>query len=116
MSASRYLRTAGLAVCAAFVAGPAAADAIDGDWCYADGRHLSINGPRIVTPAGNAITGDYDRHAFIYTVPSPEADAGTRIFMVMRDEHTIYLSAHAWPGSADAAATQTWIRCAGPIS
>ncbi len=24
--------------------------AVDGDWCYSDGRHLSIEGPTIITP------------------------------------------------------------------
>ena len=116
MSATRLIGSAGFVLGAVLAAAPAEADAIDGKWCFSDGRFLSINGPRITTPAGSAITGEYDRHAFIYTVPASEADAGTRIFMVMRDEDTIYLSAHAWPGSADAAATQTWIRCAGPTS
>jgi len=116
MSATHIIRAAGVAVCATLTAGPAAADAIDGKWCFSDGRHMSIKGPRITTPAGSAITGDYDRHAFIYTVPPTESDAGAKIFMVMRDEDTIFVSAHAWPGSADAAPTQTWIRCAGPTS
>ena len=29
---------------------PARADRIDGNWCYND-RHMSIDGPTIVTPA-----------------------------------------------------------------
>ena len=116
MHPNKFIRSAVLGLCVAVVAGPAAADAIDGKWCFSDGRFLSIKGPKITTPAGTAITGEYDRHAFIYTVPAAEADAGTRIFMVMRDEDTIYLSADAWPGSADTTATQTWIRCAGPTS
>ena len=33
------------------------ADKIDGDWCFEDGRHLSIAGPRIVTPLGSHIAG-----------------------------------------------------------
>jgi len=116
MSVPHLIRAAGIAVGATVAAGPAAADAIDGKWCFSDGRFMSIDGPKITTPAGTAITGNYDRHAFIYTVPAPETDAGAKIFMVMRDEDTIYVSAHAWPGSADAAPTQTWIRCAGPTS
>ena len=31
---------------------PAHADAIDGDWCRADGKRMSIHGPAIVTPGG----------------------------------------------------------------
>ncbi len=114
MQHPRTYRFAGLVMCALSYAGTAAADAIDGDWCFSDGRHMAINGPRITTPAGTPTTGDYDRHAFIYTVPDSDPDTGRKIFMVMRDEDTILVSADAWPGGADAAPTQTWIRCAGP--
>ena len=31
------------------MAGPAAADAIDGNWCASDGRSMSISGPDIVS-------------------------------------------------------------------
>ncbi len=45
-------------------AGHARADAIDGHWCDADGRLISIAGPRVVTPKGSEIGGDYRRHFF----------------------------------------------------
>lgn len=50
----------------------ARADAIDGNWCAEDGRTLTINGPRITTPAGSTITGDYSRHGFVYVIPANE--------------------------------------------
>jgi len=31
------------------------ADAIDGDWCKADGKRMKIRGPEIVTPGGNRV-------------------------------------------------------------
>ncbi len=37
----------------------AAADVIDGDWCFPDGRRFSIRGPEILTPAGTRTTGNY---------------------------------------------------------
>jgi hypothetical protein len=58
----KSLPIAVLMFCAA--ATPALADRIDGDWCAADGRNLSINGANIKTPGGAAITGDYARHEF----------------------------------------------------
>lgn len=81
------------------------ADAIDGNWCAADGRVMSITGPAIVTPGGRAITGDYDRHAFAYVVPAGERDAGTAISMVLRNEDTIELS--TGPGAEH----EIWHRC-----
>ena len=56
-----------IAACAAvfgFVR-PAVADAIDGDWCRADGKRMSIRGPAIVTPAGQQANGNYTRHSFL---------------------------------------------------
>jgi hypothetical protein len=42
----------------------AQADAIDGHWCAADGRVMTIEGASILTPGGAKMTGDYSRHAF----------------------------------------------------
>ena len=56
--------------------GPALADRIDGNWCFTDGRHMSIEGPSIITPGGTRMQGRYNRHGFEYTVPAGEADAG----------------------------------------
>ena len=53
---------------------PAArADAIDGNWCADDGRHMAIGGSGVVTPGGVAIDVAYDRHAMSYTVPGAES-------------------------------------------
>ena len=57
---------------AAFVfvlAGPAVADAIDGDWCGLKSLHLTIKGPEITTPSGVTLKGNYHRHEFAYTAP-----------------------------------------------
>lgn len=90
-------------------AGPARADAIDGHWCHSDGRKFSIDGPRIVTPSGTRTTGDYDRHAFSYTVPAGEPGRGTTISMILVDENTVRL----WAGTrtAESGPGQVWLRC-----
>ena len=62
------------------------ADAIDGDWCHADGRRLSIHGPDLVTPGGRQIVGDYDRHGFVYVVPQGESGAGDKVVMTLLSE------------------------------
>src|SRR5262245_46146015 len=43
---------------ALLLAEAACADAIDGQWCYPDGRRFSIRGPEIVTPAGTRMRGN----------------------------------------------------------
>jgi hypothetical protein len=87
------------------IGGPARADVIDGDWCHEDGRHFSIQGASIVTPAGRQTQGQYTRHSFRYTVPGDEAGSGQDISMQLLNELTLRL----WMG-ADGA-PQTWHRC-----
>ncbi len=84
-------------------AGPARADAIDGNWCAPDGRTLAIDGPRLITPGGAAITGEYNRHGFAYVVPASEAGAGSRVIMVLLNEETVRISAGLKP--------EIWHRC-----
>ena len=95
--------------CLALVAGvcPARADAIDGQWCFAS-SHFEIDGPKIRTPGGNQITGNYDRHGFTYVVPANEQGAGTQIVMVLLNEETVRLTRGTSP-------PETWKRCK-PIS
>jgi hypothetical protein len=93
----------------------ARADAIDGDWCRPDGKHMSIRGPNIVTPMGTRTKGDYERHAFSYAVPAKEPGAGTTINMILVDEDTVYLRAGARPGFGKGEA-DVWHRCSLPTS
>jgi hypothetical protein len=86
------------------------ADAIDGSWCY-KGRHLAIEGPRILIPSGKQITGDYDRHGFIYKIPLADKGTGTSVFMVLLDEETMELRF-----GSEQAEPEVWRRCAAPVS
>ncbi len=59
---------------------PAHADAIDGDWCSAEGLKLSIAGPSIRLPSGREIEGQYRRHEFAYQArPATTAQATSPI-------------------------------------
>ena len=92
-------------------AGPARADAIDGDWCRADGRRMSIRGPEIVTPGGKQTRGDYSRHFFSYVIPAGEAGAGATVSITLLSEYL----AHAREGGTDAP-MQEWRRCQPGVS
>jgi hypothetical protein len=97
----------GLGACAlaASTATGARADAIDGDWCSPDGRHLEIHGPRIITPAGNQLAGNYTRHSFAYVVPAIERDAGVTVSMQLLNEEMVRVTPK--PGAPG----ETWLRC-----
>jgi len=98
-----------IAIAAALVlmpASPARADRIDGNWCYRD-RHMSIDGPAIVTPGGTKMTGLYDRHGFRYTIPDGEPDAGAEVDMVQLNDQTI----HVTTAGGDGSRTEIWNRC-----
>ena len=86
----------------------ALADRIDGNWCYTDGRHFTIDGPAIVTPGGAAAKGRYDRHGFEYTVPAGEADAGAEVTMMLFDDHTVQVTTRSAGG---AGWSEIWKRC-----
>ena len=64
------------------------ADAIDGDWCQLDGKHMTIRGPAIVTPGGQQTSGNYTRHFFSYVIPSGETGEGAAV-----DQHRTGLAA-----------------------
>jgi hypothetical protein len=85
----------------------ARADAIDGTWCSGDGRYFSIAGPTIVTNDGAKIQGNYSRHAFSYTIPSPDRWAGAQVFMILLNEVTVRLKI----GRDPATPTEIWKRC-----
>ncbi len=93
-------------------AGGARADAIDGNWCHADGRRISISGPQIVTPGGNRISGNYGRHDFSYIVPADEKPGGQTVNMTLLNEYTVHLRV----GKDAAAPNEEWKRCAPSIS
>ena len=99
MNNSRRLLLAACGVVALIAAaGPARADAIDGNWCSPDGRQsMTIDGPRILTPGGTRITGLYDRHAFAYQVPAAEPNAGAQVSMTLANENTVFLTVGSGP-------------------
>ena len=99
----RALATAALV---ALAASPAYADAIDGDWCKADGKRMKIRGPAITTPGGKETRGDYTRHSFVYVVPAGEQGEGETVSIILLSEYL----AHARQGTADAP-IQVWNRC-----
>jgi len=84
-------------------AGPAHADAIDGQWCLAS-SHFEIDGSNIRTPGGNRVVGNYHRHGFTYVVPSNEQDAGAQVVMVLLNEETVQLTRGSSP-------PELWRRC-----
>ncbi|MCW5693837.1 MAG: hypothetical protein KIT48_15870 [Pseudolabrys sp.] len=101
-------RTVAIAASAAALlalAAPAFADAIDGDWCRADGKHMTIRGPAIVTPGGKETQGNYSRHAFSYVVPAGEAGAGNTVAITLLGEYL------ARSREGENGPEQEWRRC-----
>lgn len=94
-------------------AAPALADRIDGDWCDAKGNSISIDGPRIKTPGGANIIGQYARHEFLYTAPKEDADAGRQVYLRIFSDDDM-ASVHLKDAKADGEPVM-WHRCK-PVS
>jgi len=105
------LKTLISALALTMLAGPALADAIDGNWCHQDGRRFSIRGPEIVTPGGKHMEGNYGRHSFSYMAPAPEPGAGQNILMMLVNENTVHLRL-----GETASAIEVWVRCQPSVS
>ncbi len=88
------------------VASPALADRIDGKWCSPEGKHVEIEGPKITTPGGAKMEGNYTRHSFSYTVPPAEPQTGSVIYMVLLNEETMEVRIGNPVGQA-----AVWRRC-----
>ncbi|MEP3275803.1 MAG: hypothetical protein ABJN26_14140 [Stappiaceae bacterium] len=100
----RFILYLAAVVGVALLAAPAWADAIDGEWCNADGENLEINGPAIKTPGGASMTGEYDRHHFSYVSPPGEKFAGEMLKMSQHSEQRMSMRL---PDGSEV----TWRRC-----
>lgn len=118
MQSRRTRGVLGLAATAAILlsAQPARADAIDGNWCTAEGKRLAIEGPKIVTPAGTQTIGNYSRHAFTYQVPPTDPGAGQTMFMVLLNENTMNSAMATDAQAARQIPAQVWHRCPPAVS
>ncbi len=90
----------------------ALADAIDGDWCKG-ADHMMIEGPKILTPGRNTITGDYGRYRFSYVIPGNEPGAGGEVKMTMLRGGLE--TVHAFRPGTPTDAPEVWRRCK-PVS
>lgn len=99
------------ALSGAAISGAAWADAIDGDWCSSKSRRqLNIQGRVIITPAGERVDGNYERHYFDYLAPTGELEAGHRIWMRLLNEQTMLFLVEG------ETTPEVWNRCAKPVA
>lgn len=112
MSPVRQVLGVGVVFAGGFFSLPAQADSIDGNWCFRDGRHVEIQGPRIVSASGKTLAGDYTRHAFRYTIPAGETDGGLEAQMSLVNDEMVLVRV----GTDAATPPQTWRRCKPGIS
>ena len=92
------------------ITSPARADAIDGDWCQLDGKHMTIHGPAIVTPGGQQTSGNYTRHFFSYVIPAGESGEGAAVEIRLLNENL------AHERRAGDTTVHEWQRCKPGIS
>jgi hypothetical protein len=98
-----FIRMTTLSVSAAFAQN---LPALDGNWCHADGKRLTVKGSDIVTPAGKPLRAEYARTFASWVIPDGEANAGTTITMMLIGTDR----AHTREGAADTPPLE-WRRC-----
>lgn len=118
MGRRRWSLALGLALGAmtALSAHVARADAIDGNWCSAEGKRMEIEGPAITTPAGTKWHGNYSRHYFTYQVPDSDPGAGQTVYMALQNENTVHITMAADAQAAQKSAVEVWHRCPPSVS
>jgi hypothetical protein len=94
----------------------ARADAIDGNWCSAEGKRMEIEGPAVTTPAGTQWHGNYSRHYFTYQVPDSDPGAGQTVYMALQNENTVHITRAADAQAAQKSTVEVWHRCPPAVS
>jgi hypothetical protein len=79
---------------------------LDGNWCHADGKRLTVKGADIVTPGGKPLRADYARTFASWVIPEGEPNAGMSVTMMLLGTDR----AHTREGAADTP-PQEWRRC-----
>jgi hypothetical protein len=119
MPSMSLYRMAGVVLCFSAYVGatcPALADAIDGTWCFSDGKRMFIQGPAIITPGGSHVQGEYGRHSFSYVATPADPGAGQTVWMLLINEDTVHLRIGAPATYSSDGADQEWRRCGPPTS
>ncbi|HKY86560.1 MAG TPA: hypothetical protein VJL90_07365 [Pseudorhodoplanes sp.] len=80
--------------------------ALDGNWCHADGKRMTIKGSDIVTPGGKPLRADYARTFASWVIPDGEHNAGMTVTMMLIGADR----AHTREGAADTPPLE-WRRC-----
>jgi ABC-type phosphate transport system substrate-binding protein len=80
--------------------------ALEGSWCHADGKRLTVKGSDVVTPAGKPLRAEYARTFASWVIPDGEPNAGTTVTMMLIGTDR----AHTREGAADTPPLE-WRRC-----
>jgi len=100
---------AALTICVSVSSAPGAlaqSPALDGDWCHADGKRLSVKGADVVTPSGKPQRAEYARTFASWVIPEGEPNAGMTVTMMLLGADR----AHTREGAADTPPLE-WRRC-----
>lgn len=91
--------------------GQALADKIDGTWCSPRGASVSVDRSTVITPGGNTVTANYDRHHVDFEIPAGEPDGGKRFSADQLNDDQIRVVILD-PSGASATPSEIWTPCA----
>ncbi|WP_425416827.1 hypothetical protein [Oricola indica] len=93
-------------------AAPARAHEIDGNWCSADGRMLSVHEGTASIPSGAKVIGEHKDHIFRYVGPAEDPESGHDVRIRIFHDEDLVLE-RIIEGSPQP--EERWHRC-GPIA
>ncbi|MDD9922720.1 MAG: hypothetical protein OXQ92_10650 [Boseongicola sp.] len=109
----RDKRSTALVSCLALVLGTnvAVADSVNGLWCSGDGRQFEISFEEVTLDSGEVVFGDYDRHHFLFTMPSHSRLGDTTVELVMGMKDRAIVRYISQSGIELHHEMETWARC-----
>ncbi|MEM7170879.1 MAG: hypothetical protein AAF530_11965 [Pseudomonadota bacterium] len=88
----------------------AQAPLVDGSWCAADGRRITVEGLTVLTPEGQRTQGEYGDRAFRFQAPPGEWPAGAIIWMELKSSDSVRVSVES-DSQQGPPPHDRWIRC-----
>ncbi len=89
----------------------ALADSVNGEWCSSDGREIEILFEEVKLSDGTEAHGEYDRHHYVFRIPTNGEQGGATVDLVLADRDIAYVRYYSEAGLELSSEPEKWTRC-----